>query len=114
MTMTIAAQFGIEYSMIERCSTEPRGSPVIIVSSAIARMIPSETANVVPPSSNAAVTEPAIGTLATVATSISSRTGRVLLDTAFVDHVNCVQGSQIIRNSSTNSPKPVQPGWCTR
>ena len=67
-------------------------------------MIDSETAKATPPSpSNAEVTEPAIGTLATVAMRNSTRTDLALLDTAFADHVNCVHGSQIMTNSSPNS-----------
>ena len=82
--------------------------------SPIARITPSAMANGGPPSPNAAGIDPAIGTLATVATSMRTRTPRVPLDTALTDHVNCVHGIHTIRNSRTNSPNPTQSAWPTR
>ena len=72
----------------------------------IARITAPQIANVAPPASNAVVTEAAIGTVVAVAIKKTRRTSRVLPERALADHVNWIQGSHNIRNSSADSATP--------
>ena len=73
-------------------------------------MTDSEMAKTGPPSSNAVDTDAAIGTLTAVPIRKTTRTCRLLPDTALADQVNCDQGNQSSQNTSATWPIPVQSG----